>query len=101
MISRQAYVQFFTEGTRKYGDSDADKAALWSTMTAHAGPYRVEGHKIVMLPDTSFNEVFNSTQQVRYWELKGNHLSLWSDPRPWGRDPSKKVVTRLEWEKIE
>jgi len=101
IITGKAYVLFFTEGTRKYGDSDAEKAALWATMSAYAGSYRVEGHKFVMLPDTSFNEISNGTQEVRNWETKGNRLVLLSEPRPWGRDASKKIVTRFEWEKIE
>lgn len=70
-------------------------------MSAYAGSYRVDGHKFVMLPDTSFNEISNGTQEVRNWEMKGNRLLLSSDPRPWARDPSKKIVTRFEWEKIE
>jgi hypothetical protein len=101
MIAPKTYVLFFTEGTRKYGTSDAEKAALWGSMSAYGGSYRVEGRKFVMLPDTSFNEISNGTQEVRNWEMKGNRLVLVSDPRPWPRDPSKKIITRFEWEKIE
>jgi hypothetical protein len=101
MIAPNAYVLFFTEGTRKYGSSDAEKAALWGSMSAYAGSYRVDGHKFVMLPDTSFNEISNGTQEVRNWEMKGNRLVLVSDPRPWPRDPTKKIVTRFEWERME
>jgi hypothetical protein len=101
VITPKFYVLFFTDATRKYGDSDAEKAALWRTMTAHAGTYRIDGKRIVMLPDISFNEILNGTQQVRHWQAEGNRLSLSSEPRPYGRDPSKKVVSRVEWERIE
>ena len=101
IITPTIYILFFTDAGRKYGGSDAEKAALWGTMTAHAGTYRIDGKKIVMLPDTSFNEILNGTQQVRHWQIERRHLSLSSEPRPYGRDPSKKVVSRTEWERIE
>jgi hypothetical protein len=93
VIAPKIYVLFFTDAGRKYGGSDAEKAALWGTMTAHAGTYRIDGKRIVMLPDTSFNEILNGTQQVRHWQVKRKRLSLASEPRPYGRDPSKKVVS--------
>jgi len=33
--------------------------------------------------------------------VNGLHLTLSSGPRPYGRDPSKKIVLRQEWERIE
>jgi hypothetical protein len=101
IITPKAYVMFQTEGTRKYGESAADKAALWESMVAHGGSYRVEGKKLVMNPDTHSNESMVGNQQIRDWEIKGNRLLLSSDPRPWARDPSKKVVTRQEYERID
>lgn len=101
VITPKVYVLFFTDAARRYGASDAEKAALWRTMTAHAGTYRIDGNRIGMLPDTSFNEILNGTEQVRHWQVEGKRLSLSSEPRPYGRDPSKKVVARVEWERIE
>ena len=96
IIAPKAYVMLQTEGTRKYGPSAADKAALWESMVAHGGSYRVEGNKFVMTSDTSSNESTVGTPSTRYWEIKGNRLILSSDPRPWHRDPSKTVGSRQE-----
>ena len=101
IITPKAYVMFQTEGTRKYSESAADKAALWESMIAMGGSYRVEGNKLVMNPDTNSNESMVGTPTIRYWEIKGNRLLLTSDLRPWARDPSKKVITRQEFEKID
>ena len=101
IIAPKAYVLLQTEGTRKYGPSAADKAALWESMVAHGGSYRVEGNKLVMNPDTSSNESTVGSPTTRYWEIKGNRLILTSDPRPWDRNPSKTIVSRQEFEKIE
>ena len=101
IITPRAYVMLQTEGTRKYGPSAADKAALWESMVAHGGSYRVEGNKLVMTPDTSSNESTVGTPTTRSWEIKGNRLILSSDPRPWHRDPPKTVVSRQEYEKLD
>jgi hypothetical protein len=95
------YAVIYTDGERKYGTSDAERAALWDTMTAFSGPYRFDGKKLTISVDTSWNEVYNGTQQVRDIELTGKRMISGSAPRPWGRDPSKQVVLRTEWEKIE
>ena len=101
IITPKAYVMFQTEGTRKYGPSTGDKAALWESMVAHGGSYRVEGNKFVMNPDVHSNESMVGAETIRYWEIKGNRLVISSEPRPWGRDPSKKIVSRQEFEKID
>jgi hypothetical protein len=101
IITPKAYALIITDGARKYGTSASEKAALWDSLTAHAGAYRIEGSKIIMLPDAHSNESFVSTQQPRDWQIKGNRLLLTSEPRPYGRDPSKKIVAHQEWEKID
>jgi hypothetical protein len=101
IITPKYYSVFYTLQDRKFGTLDADKAALWESLTAFAGPYRIEGKKIVISPDVSYNEIFNGTHQTRDLEVNGGRLTLSSGPRPYGRDPSKKIVLRQEWERIE
>ncbi|HEX4798112.1 MAG TPA: lipocalin-like domain-containing protein [Burkholderiales bacterium] len=101
IITPKYYAVFYTRQDRKFGSSDAEKAALWDSLTAFTGTYRIDGKKIVISPEVSYNEIFNGTQQTRDLEVHGRHLSLSSGPRPYGRDPSKKIVLRQEWEKIE
>ena len=101
MVTPNYYMLFYTDGDRKYGTSDSERAALWDTMTAFSGPYRFDGKKLTISVDTSWNEVYNGTSQVRDIELTGKRMVSSSAPRPWGRDPSKQVVMRTEWEKIE
>ena len=101
IVTPKHYTTFYTDGDRKYGASDKEKAALWDSMTAFSGKYRIEGNKIVVSVDTSWNEVYNGTEQTRNYEMQGNRLISSSAPRPWGREPSKQVVLRTEWEKVE
>ena len=101
IVTPKHYTTFYTDGDRKYGASDKEKAALWDSMTAYSGVYRFEGNKIIVSVDTSWNEIYNGTEQARDWQMQGNRLISTSAPRPWGRDPSKQVVLRTEWEKVE
>jgi len=101
VITPQTFLVFYTEGDRKHGASDGEKAALWDSLTAVAGTYRLDGSKIIVSVDTAWNEIYVGTQQTRDWRLQGKRLSLSSGPRPYGRDTSKTVVQRQNWEKIE
>ena len=91
----------FTGENRKFGTSEADKAALFDTLSTFAGAYRVEGKKLIIRVDVSWIEHWNGKDQIRNWELSGNRLMLTTDPQPYARDPSKTVIVRQTWEKVE
>jgi hypothetical protein len=94
-------VAFYTGDNRKFGTSVAEKAALFDTLVAWSCLYRVEGDKLIYTVDASWVENWNGTEKIRNWQLLGNRLMLTSDPEPYARDPSKTVIVRQVWEKIE
>jgi hypothetical protein len=94
-------VVFFTADVRKPGTSVAEKAALYDTLNGWSGRYRVEGSKLIVSVDASANQIWNGTDDIRNIQWSGKLLTLTTDPRPSGRDPSKTVVVRQVWEKIE
>jgi hypothetical protein len=94
-------IQFYTLGNRKFGTSVEEKAALFDTVVAWSGVYRVEGNKIIYTYDASWVEHLNGTTATVKWELSGNRLTLLTDPRPWPANPSKTMVVRRVWEKVE
>jgi hypothetical protein len=101
ILTTTRVLAFTTGETRKPGTSVPEKAALLDTLAGWSGRYRIEGNKLIMSIDASWNELWNGKDQVRSWQLSGNRLTLLSDPIPFARDPSKKVVVRTVWEKIE
>jgi hypothetical protein len=101
VLTATRYVSFYTGDNRKFGTSTVDKAALFETVTGWSGTYRVEGSKLVIRVDASWVENWNGKDQIRTWQLSGNRLTLASDPMPWARDPSKMVIVRQAWEKVE
>jgi hypothetical protein len=77
---------------------DDERAALHETMFAYAGTYSLEAAKVTHHVDISWNEVWNGTDQVRFYEVKGTTLTLTSraiDPTS-GREAQYVVV----WEKV-
>ena len=94
-------IQFYTFENRKFGTSVDEKAALYDTLVAWSGVYRVEGDKIIYTFDVSWVEHQNGKTFMQNWQLSGNRLTLTSPPIPWPKDPSKTIILRSEWEKIE
>jgi hypothetical protein len=101
VVTPTRVIAFFTAENRKFGTSMAEKAALLDTLVAWSGTYRIEGSKIIIAVDNHWTEVLTGKNMVRNWELSGNRLTLRSDPEPYARDPSKTVVVRTVWEKVE
>lgn len=101
VITPKHYTYTYIGSGRKFGTSVEDKAALHDSAASVAGRYTAEGNQITLLVEVSWNELWNGTRQVRSIEWAGKLLTLTSPPQPYPRDPSKMVVSRLVWEKVE
>jgi Lipocalin-like domain len=101
VLTATRFTTVITAEKRKFGKTVEDKAALWDSLIAYSGPYRLEGDRLITSVDTSWNESWNGTQQTRIWKLEGNRLHLTTVPAPYSRDPSKTAVARLVWERTE
>jgi hypothetical protein len=95
------FIIFMTAENRKFGTSVDEKAALLDTMSGYAGVYRVEGDKLIETMDVSWTETMNGKTQVVTYQLSGNRLTQAMGPMPFPRDPSKTLILRSVWEKIE
>jgi hypothetical protein len=56
--------------------TDPERVALYETMFAYAGTYSVEAGKVTHHVDISWNEAWTGTDQVRFYELNGNTLTI-------------------------
>jgi hypothetical protein len=79
------YIVFPSEGRmmaiieaegRKAPSTDADRAALLSSVIAYSGKYRVEGNRWITTVDTAWNPAWVGTDQVRSYELVGDRLTV-------------------------
>ncbi|MFC6774064.1 lipocalin-like domain-containing protein [Methylobacterium gregans] len=78
--------------------SDQDRIKLHKTFFAYAGTYEIEGGKVTHNIDTSWNEVWSGTSQVRQAEIKGNQLVLTTSPFRFNVDGKLSIIT-LSWNK--
>ena len=101
VLTANRWIHLITAENRKFGISVEEKSALWDSLSSYTGPYRIDGSKIIVSVDASWNESWNGTQVTRNWQLNGNRLSITTDRAPYSRDPSKMAVTRVVWEKVE
>ena len=62
--------------------TDADRAAAFKDMIAYTGIYRIEGDHWITRVDTSWNESWVGTDQIRFFQLDGDTLSVTSNFRP-------------------
>jgi len=77
------YIQFLAEGRmtvvitaegRKAPATDADRAALFNSLVAYTGGYRVEGDKWITKVDVSANPAWVGTEQARTYRVAGDRL---------------------------
>jgi len=72
----------FTAEGRKAPKTDEERAAAWSSMYAYSGLYRIEGDKLIIKLDVSWNEAWTVTEMVRFFKLEGDRYKIISDWRP-------------------
>jgi hypothetical protein len=101
VITPTHIIAVITGEGRKSGSSIQAKAALYNTLTAYSGEYRIEGNRLVTSVDASWDEVWNGTQQRRNFTVEGKHLTLTTDSAPFGPDPTKMFAVCITWEIVE
>ena len=77
----------------------AEKIQLFDSIFAYAGTYTVEADRVVHHIDTSWNEAWTGTHQVRLCEFAANRLTYRSLPT---RDPmdGRDCIYTIELEKV-
>ena len=79
--------------------TDEQRVKLHQTMTAYAGTYTVLPDKVIHHVDISWNEAWTGTDQVRFFKLDGNTLTITGAPNKSPED-GREDWTVLVWEKV-
>jgi len=79
--------------------SDADRVHLHRTFFAYAGTYRFEADRVTHSIDTSWNEAWTGTSQVRQVEQRGRQLVYTTTPFKFNVVGRLSIIT-LVWEKV-
>jgi hypothetical protein len=86
-----------TRADRKPAATVNERAALLQSMVAYTGRYTVEHDRISIKPDVAWNEIYSGTEQIRYYTLKGDCLSIRTAEQLTGVLPGKKVIGALTY----
>ena len=80
--------------------NDSERAQLYNSMVAYAGTYTVlEGNKVVHHVDISWNDAWTGTDQVRFFTLDGDTLTIKSGPTKSPTD-DREVVWTVVWQRV-
>jgi hypothetical protein len=58
--------------------TDEERVRLYRTMISYAGTYTVDAEKVIHHVDISWNQNWTGTDQVRFYKLEGNTLTITS-----------------------
>jgi hypothetical protein len=95
------FIVIITGNDRHAAKTVDEKAALLDSLLSYAGKSTIEGNKITTTIDISSNEVFTGANktQVRFFEVKGDTLTIKTPEIASAALPGKKVVGTLTWER--
>lgn len=80
--------------------TEAESAALLSTMAAATSTYKVEGNTLTMTYSGSWNQSWTGTTQGRQIEIVGNRLTLMSAPFK-STQSGQEIVFVVTYERVE
>jgi len=94
-------IALLTAEGRKPAKTNDERSALLGSMIAYSGLYRLEGDRFITKVDTSWNESWNGTEQVRFYKVIDDRLDIVSAWGPSVVDPSQAIVRGiLTWERV-
>jgi hypothetical protein len=73
-------VALLVHETRSPPKVDQDRIDLHKYMFAYSGRYTIDNEKVIHHVDISWNETWTGTDQVRFFKLEGNKLTITSAP---------------------
>jgi hypothetical protein len=79
--------------------TDEEGVKLLGTMVAYAGTFTLEAEKVVHHIDVSWNQAWTGTDQVRYYQLNGDVLTITTAPYRSYQD-GRQGRSVLIWEKV-
>jgi len=100
VFTTDQYVSFIiVTANRKLAANDIESAALLKSLMAYTGKFIIDGDKFTTKVDISWNELLTGQDQVRFFKLEGDKLTLRTAEQASAVLPGKRVVGILAWER--
>jgi len=84
---------------RKSATNNDESAALLKSLMAYTGKFTIEGDKFTTKVAISWNELLTGQDQVRYFKMESDRLSIRTAEQVSAVYPGKKVIGTLTWER--
>ena len=85
---------------RKVPQTDADRIEAFRSMVAYSGTYRLEEDRWITTVDITWNEAWMGTEQVRFYRVDGDTLTVTTPWRPSVIFDGRIARTLLTWTKM-
>jgi len=79
--------------------TEEEQVKLYQTLFAYAGTYTLDGDKVIHHVDISWNQAWTGTDQIRFYKLDGNILTITTAPAKSPPDGLEAQVV-VVWEKV-
>ena len=79
--------------------SDSERAELFKSMVGYTGTYRVEGGKVIVRADASWNQSWTGVDRTQMTEVVGNRLTITATVKS-SRD-GREILTANVWGRVE
>jgi hypothetical protein len=100
IVTPERFTALITGEGRKPPQTDEDRIFSFRSMFAYTGPYRIEGNQLTTHVEVAWNESWKGTEQVRFFRLQGDKLSIEAAPAPSVNYPELGITRGiLEWER--
>ena len=100
IFAADGYVTFvIVAANRKPATSNEESAALLKSLLAYTGRFMIEGDKFTTKVDISGNELLTGQDQIRFFKLEGDKLTIRTAEQVSSVFPGKRVVGSLTWER--
>jgi hypothetical protein len=84
---------------REVVPTDEERIKLFSTVISYAGTYTFDAEKVIHHVDISWNQSWTGTDQVRFYKLDGNTLTI-TTPLNKNFVDGREGRSILVWEKL-
>jgi Lipocalin-like domain len=100
VFTPNGYAAFIIVGAnRKPATNNDETAALLKSLLVYTGKFTIDGGKFTTKVDMSGNEILTGQDQVRFFKLEGDRLSIRTAEQVSSVYQGKKVVGTLAWER--
>jgi hypothetical protein len=100
LFTPDGFAAFIIVGAnRKPATNNDETAALLKSLLVYTGKFIIDGDKFTTKVDMSGNELLTGQDQVRFFKLEGDRLSIRTAEQVSSVFAGKKVVGTLTWER--